>query len=208
MKKKMDTSELETAAGNAVPGEAQTPPGEGTTPTPATAETLNTKEIEDLRSQAAKAGENWDKYLRATADLDNFRKRVVRERQEAAKYANEPILLKLLPVLDNFEKALAAAGTATDQSLQSHLAGLNMIYQQFKTALTEAGLEEINAEKQPFDPHWHEAVSQQETTEVPEGHVIQQLRKGYKLRDRLLRPATVLVARPPAQASTAPSADS
>jgi len=205
MKKKMDSPEPEIVAGSTGPAETQTSPAEDAASAPASGagETLGPKEIDDLRSQAAKAGENWDKYLRATADLDNFRKRVARERQDAAKYAYEPILKKLIPVLDNFEVALAAAGTLTDPSLQPHLAGLNMIHQQFKTALTEAGLEEINAEKQPFDPNWHEAVSQQESSEVPDGHVMQQLRKGYKLRDRLLRPATVVVARPPA----APSSD-
>ena len=84
---------------------------------------------------------------------------------------------------------------AASSSLQS---GINMILQQFKSALTEAGLEEVDATGKPFDPNLHEAVSQQETAEVPEGHVVQQLRKGYKLRDRLLRPASVIIAKKPA----------
>ena len=77
-------------------------------------------------------------------------------------------------------------------------AGIAMIQQQLKNTLAESGLEEIDASGKPFDPTWHEAVSQQETADVPEGHVVQQLRKGYKLRDRLLRPATVIVAKKPA----------
>ena len=72
-----------------------------------------------------------------------------------------------------------------------------MVQQQFKTALADAGLEEVDATGQVFDPNWHEAISQQESAETPEGHVLQQLRKGYKLRDRLLRPATVIVAKHP-----------
>lgn len=160
---------------------------------------LSAHEIRDLQAQAAKAKEHWDNLLRATADFENFKKRVARERQEASKYAHESILKKLIPVLDNFDMALAAAGSAPGGATPTALqAGISMISQQFKSALTEAGLEEIDAANQPFDPHWHEAVSQQETSEVPEGHVLQQLRKGYKLRDRLLRPATVIVAKKPA----------
>jgi molecular chaperone GrpE len=74
-----------------------------------------------------------------------------------------------------------------------------MIHQQLRAALAEAGLEEMDAANKPFDPNWHEAVSQQASTEVPEGQVLQQLRKGYKFRDRLLRPASVVVAKPPAK---------
>ena len=100
-----------------------------------------------------------------------------------------------MPVLDNFDMALSAAQPGSAPSLQT---GIAMIYQQLKKALTDAGLEEVDATGQKFDPNWHEAVSQQETNEIPEGHVVQQLRKGYKLRDRLLRPASVVVAKKPA----------
>jgi molecular chaperone GrpE len=77
-------------------------------------------------------------------------------------------------------------------------AGINMVHQQLKSAMASAGLEEIEASGKPFDPNLHEAISQQETAEVPEGSVVQQVRKGYKLRDRLLRPASVVVAKKPA----------
>ena len=110
------------------------------------------------------------------------------------------MLARFSPVLDNFEMALSAAGTSTDPTAKSLLAGVQMIAQQFRGVLTECGLEEIDAAGKAFDPHFHEAVSQQDSTEVPEGHVLQQLRKGYRLRDRLLRPATVVVARRPASA--------
>jgi molecular chaperone GrpE len=160
---------------------------------------LTPEQIEDLKSRAAKADENWERLLRTTADFENFKKRAAREKQDAIKFANESLIQKLIPLLDNFDMALAAVQNgqtgAASSSLQS---GINMILQQFKSALTEAGLEEVDATGQPFDPNLHEAISQQETAEVPEGHVVQQLRKGYKLRDRLLRPASVIIARKPA----------
>jgi molecular chaperone GrpE len=154
-------------------------------------------EIEALKAEAAKATEYHDKLLRTAADFENYKKRVARERTEAAKYAHEALLLKLIPILDNFDMALAAASSSTEANAQALRDGVAMIHQQFKSALAEAGLEEINAVHQKFDPHLHEAVSQHEVPDVPEGHVAQQLRKGYKLRDRLLRPASVVVAKAP-----------
>lgn len=158
---------------------------------------LTAEAITELKSQAAKAKEHWDQLLRTTADFDNFRKRTARERQDAIKFANESLLQKLIPVLDNFDMAIAAVGDSKDEAVQSLQAGVNMILSQLRGALTEAGLEEIDATGKKFDPNFHEAVSQQETAAVPEGHVVQQLRKGYKLRERLLRPASVIVARKP-----------
>jgi molecular chaperone GrpE len=165
----------------------ETPPQEELTP----------EQIEDLKTRAAKADENWNRFLRATADMENYKKRAAREREEATKFANESLMKRLVPVLDNFDMALAAAGTpgANAQSLQT---GVAMIHQQLRSALTESGLEEVDAAGKPFDPNWHEAVSQQETDDLPEGQVVQQLRKGYKLRDRLVRPATVIVSKKPA----------
>lgn len=160
------------------------------------------EEIEQLRATAAKATENWDKLLRATADFENFKKRAARERQDAISYANAGLLQKLIPVLDNFEMALASTTAAPDAGAQSMQAGVKMIAAQLRAALVESGLEEIDAAGRPFDPNFHEAVSQQETADVPEGHVVQQLRKGYKLRDRLLRPATVIVAKKPSAVPT------
>ena len=159
---------------------------------------LTGAELEQLKDQAAKANEYWEQMLRVAADFENFKKRAARERQETSKYANESLLQKLIPVLDNFDAALAAAGTGQNATLQQLRAGISMIHQQLKTVLTEAGLEEVDASNKTFDPNWHEAVSQQESAEVPEGQVLQQLRKGYKLRDRLLRPASVVVAKKPA----------
>ena len=173
------------------------PPVEAEPLVPLEAATITPEQLEELKARAAKADENWERLLRTTADFDNFKKRVTREKQEAIRYANEGLLQKLVPVLDNFDMALSAAQTGQTEAAQSLQAGINMIYQQLKSALVEAGLEEVDAAGKTFDPNLHEAVSQTETTEVPEGQVLQQLRKGYKLRERLLRPATVVVAKAP-----------
>ena len=165
---------------------------------PAAEPPIGADEIAELKMQAAKAKETYDQLLRTMADFENFRKRTARERQDAVKFANESLLQKLIPVIDNFDMAIAAAATAQDGSAQSLQTGVNMILSQLRSTLTEAGLEEVDATGRPFDPNFHEAVSQQETSEVPEGHVVQQLRKGYRLRERLLRPATVIVAKKPA----------
>jgi molecular chaperone GrpE len=158
---------------------------------------LTPAQFEELKAQAAKAEENWERLLRTTADFDNFKKRAARERTEAAQYASQGLLQKLLPVLDNFEMALTAAQSAQGDKLASFQSGVAMIQQQLKAVLAENGLEEVDATGKPFDPAWHEAVSQQETDTVPEDHVVQQLRKGYKVRDRLVRAASVVVAKKP-----------
>src|ERR1051325_7014043 len=176
--------------------EKQTPENPGEEPLVALEPgTVSPEQLAELKERAAKADEHWERLLRTTADFDNFKKRAAREKQEAIRYANEGLLEKLVPVLDNFDMALAAAQTSSADAAQSLQTGVAMIFQQLKKVLTDAGLEEVDAAGQRFDPNWHEAVSQAESAEVPEGHVVQQLRKGYKLRDRLLRPATVVVAK-------------
>jgi len=158
-------------------------------------DSLTPEQLEELKQRAAKADEHWDRLLRTTADFDNFKKRAAREKQDAIRHANAGLLEKLLPVLDSFEKALAAGQDSS--SAQSLQAGVQMVAQQLKTILAEAGLEEVDAMGKQFDPNLHEAISQQATDSVPEGQVVQQLRKGYRLRERLLRPASVVVAAKP-----------
>jgi len=158
---------------------------------------LAPEQLEELKTRAAKADDHWERLLRTTADFDNFKKRAAREKQDAIRYANEDLLEKLVPVLDNFDAALSAARNNSADDAQSLQTGVAMIFQQLKKVLTESGLEEVDATGQKFDPNLHEAVSQQETADVEDGHVVQQLRKGYKLRDRLIRPATVVVAKNP-----------
>ena len=152
-------------------------------------------ELDELRAKAAKADEHWERLLRQAADFENFKKRAARDRQDAVRLANEGLLAKLIPVLDNFDMAMTAANNAQTGTADALKVGVNMIHSQFKSVMGEAGLEELDATGKPFDPNWQEAVSHQESTEVPEGQVLQQLRKGYKFRDRLLRAATVIVAK-------------
>jgi molecular chaperone GrpE len=174
---------------------------EAETAEPVVVAELTPQQIEELKTRAARADENWERLLRTTADFENFKKRAARERIETAQFASAALLQKLLPILDNFEMAQTAAQTAQGDKLASLQSGIAMIQQQLKSALLETGLEEIDATGKLFDPALHEAVSQQETADVPEGHVVQQLRKGYKLRERLLRPAAVIVAKKPADNS-------
>lgn len=160
--------------------------------------TLSTQEFEELRRQAGQAAEYRDRLLRTAADFDNFRKRTARERQEMLDHAHQALLVKLIPVLDSFEAALAALGKPDQPGRDNLEQGVRLVWQQLRTVLQEAGLTEIDATGQPFDPALHEAVAVEERTDVPDQMVVRQLRKGYKLRDRLLRPASVVVAHPPA----------
>jgi molecular chaperone GrpE len=168
-----------------------------------TAETIITAEqFAELQAKAAKADETWDRYVRLNADFDNFRKRAARDREDGMRSAQERLLNKLLPVIDNFDMAMAATTSAQNTTVESLKAGVQMIQGQLKGVLTDSGVEEIDAMGKPFDPNLHEALSQLESADAPEGTVLQQLRKGYKMRDRLLRPASVVVAKKPATEST------
>jgi molecular chaperone GrpE len=151
-----------------------------------------------LKSKAAKAEENWGLYLRTRADLENYRKRATRERQEAARYACLPLIERLLPVLDGFDMALAAFNQGGQTQMDSMVQGVLLVHGQLKAVLAEVGAQEIDAAGAVFDPAIHEAVAHQESADVPEGHVLQQVRKGYRLHDRLVRPASVVVAKKPA----------
>ena len=189
----MDMSDKEVIEKETEGSSEAAPEGSAPPPKPSPSE----EELAELRDTAAKADHFQQQWLRTAADLDNYKKRAARERQEAIKFANEGLLEKLVPILDNFEMALAAAN-AQNTSVQSLQAGINMIQQQLKAAMADAGLEEVDAMGKVFDPNVHEAISQQESADVPEGQVLQQMRKGYKLRERLLRPASVIVAKKPA----------
>jgi molecular chaperone GrpE len=144
----------------------------------------------DFQAEAAKLK---DLALRARADLDNFRKRSLREKEDAIRYANNGLLEKLLPVIDNFELGLDAARNATDAA--SVLQGMSMVHRQLQDFIRSQGLEEVSAGGEAFDPNKHDAVSQEFSADVPEGQVIRQVRKGYKLKDRLLRAASVIVSK-------------
>ncbi len=131
------------------------------------------------------------------ADFDNLRKRFDRERQEMVVLSNERLIKELLPVIDHLELALtAAAQHKTEKAVQD---GFRLVYDQFLATLTGFGLKPLDAQGQPFDPNFHEAISQQPSNEVPENVVMQQARRGYQLGERLLRPAQVIVSGGPAK---------
>ncbi|WP_366924116.1 nucleotide exchange factor GrpE [Metallumcola ferriviriculae] len=129
-------------------------------------------------------------FLRLQADFDNFRKRSRKEQQEFMRYASQSLIEKLLPVIDNFERALSS----DDSQSQSFKAGIEMIYKQLVGILEQEGLVEIETEGQDFDPNFHEAVMQVKNDECPDNMVIEVMQKGYKLKDKVVRPAMVKVA--------------
>ena len=130
--------------------------------------------------------------MRSSADLDNYRKRVAREKEQDIKYSNARFFEKLIPILDNFELGLDAARAGNDAS--SILSGMDMVLKQLQDFLSGSGVQVVDAMGQQFDPNLHEAIAQ-EASEEPEGIVVRQIRKGFKLHDRLLRPANVIVSR-------------
>jgi molecular chaperone GrpE len=136
-----------------------------------------------------------DLALRSQADFDNYRKRAAREKEEALKYANNSLLERLIPIIDNFELGLAAAGSAGNPPNSPILAGMSMVGKQLGDFLADAGVTPIDATGQTFDPNLHEAIAQEHDPKVPEGKVIRQVRKGFKLKERLLRPANVIVSK-------------
>jgi molecular chaperone GrpE len=156
--------------------------------------------VERGRALEAEAERFRDLALRTQADFENFRKRSIREREDAVKFANGSLLERLIPVIDNFELGLGAA--RAEGAGSPVFKGMEMVARQLSEFLTQSGVEAVEAEGAAFDPNLHEAVGQVESETVPEGCVARQLRKGYRLRERLLRPATVLISKgvPPAQA--------
>ena len=136
-----------------------------------------------------------DLALRAHADLDNFRKRATREKEEAIRYANARLLEAVLPILDNFDLGFQSAREAREAA--AVVSGFEMVRRQLSDWLKEAGVETVEAAGSAFDPSRHEAVSQEPSDTVPAGQVIRQLRPGYILRGRLLRPASVVVSQGP-----------
>jgi molecular chaperone GrpE len=144
--------------------------------------------------------DNWDRYLRAAADLENLRKRQKREMDDARLESKGRVLKEMLPVVDNLERAIehATATAGTNPIVE----GVQLVLRQFMTAFERLDVTPIEAGGQPFDPNLHEAISQQES-DAPPGTVVQVLQRGYKSGDRLLRPALVVVAK--AKAAPAPA---
>ena len=152
--------------------------------------------VDPALEPAAEAEKFRDLALRTAADFDNFRKRAAREKEDSIRYANTSLLGDLLPLIDNFELGLEAAKSTphADAILQ----GLGMVARQFRDFLSSAGLEEVPTEGAAFDANVMESVGHENSDTVPEGRVLRSTRRGYKLRDRLLRPASVFVSHGPA----------
>jgi molecular chaperone GrpE len=139
-----------------------------------------------------------DLALRSQADFENYKKRSAREKEEAVKYANSTLLERLVAIVDNFELGLSAA---REQSEKSPIySGMTLVLKQLNDFLAENGLQPIEAVGETFDPNLHEAIAHEPSSDAPEGTIIRQVRRGYRFKDRLLRPATVVVsAGPPKQ---------
>ena len=147
-------------------------------------------ELKDLQRQQELSARLQDQLLRSRAELENYRKRTQRKTQQQSEAANRDLIESLLPVLDNFDRAVANPG----DSVEALLSGLEMVRKQMIDELSRQGLEKIESLGQPFDPNLHDAVATEQTDEHPENHVVDVLLDGYKLKDRLLRPAMVRVA--------------
>ena len=155
------------------------------------------KELEASREECRK---NWDQFLRTKADLENYRKRAQREKEDLARFANENILREILPVIDNLERAMTHA-SQEGGGAEGLIQGVEMTLSQFQKVLEKFGVTPVSAVGEVFDPSRHEAMGQVESSEVPPNTVAQELQRGYLLNERLLRPALVLVAKAPAQPS-------
>ena len=156
-----------------------------------TGEKQEEKEAESKPDEKAAEEQESERYMRLMAEFQNFKRRAAREKTDIHAYANEKIIGELLPVLDNFERAL---GTSTDDA-EGYAKGMELIFQQLKTALEHAGLSEIKALGEEFDPNVHNAVMTEDSDEHEDGHISKVLQKGYKLKDKVIGPSMVAVVR-------------
>jgi molecular chaperone GrpE len=161
-----------------------------------TAESNSEVELEaKVEAARQEAQLNYDRFLRVSAEFDNYRKRSARETQDFRKYANETLLKELLPVVDTLELAINSAREES-KGQESIVNGIDLTLKEILRVLNKFGVQPIEALNQPFDPVFHQAVVGQESDTHPKNTVIQELQKGYTLHDRLLRPAMVVVAKP------------
>lgn len=149
---------------------------------------------EELSKKAREAEESNSRYLRARADLENYRRRAEQEKSEFATYANESLITEILPVVDNLERAVEHAGEGGGD-VEGLRKGVELTINQLFGVLKKFGLEEVKARGEKFDPELHHAISHDEDPDAPEGTVLEVFQKGYLLKDRLIRPAMVSVAK-------------
>jgi molecular chaperone GrpE len=150
----------------------------------------------DLKTAKAEVAEWQDRFLRKAAELENFRKRSEKEKADSMVLVKSSVLVEFLPIADACERALKIFDEDRNApgSLQQYQEGVELLYRQVLDALSRAGAIAMEAEGKPFDPHRHEALSQEENSDFENGTVVRELRRGYLLRDKLLRPAQVIVA--------------
>ena len=185
-----EKEEKQEAAAEAEPETAEAEPAEEETPqTEKSAETAAEEDNTEAEAKAAEAES--ERYMRLMAEFQNFKRRAAREKSDIHAYANEKIIGELLPVLDNFERALQTESG----DLESYSKGMELIFTQLKTALEHAGLEEIKALGEDFDPNVHNAVMTEDSEEHDDGKISKVLQKGYKLNDKVIRPSMVAVVR-------------
>jgi len=144
-----------------------------------------------LTAKEAEAAANWDKFLRERADLENYRKRVNKEKEELLNYGNKSLIEDILPVLDSLERALAHA---TEDGLGALVEGIRMTHGMLLTTLRKFGVTPVESAGAVFDPAFHQAMAQVPTDDYPANTVVEEYQKGYLLKERLLRPAMVTVA--------------
>ncbi|MEW6187988.1 MAG: nucleotide exchange factor GrpE [Thermodesulfobacteriota bacterium] len=148
-----------------------------------------------LQEKEKEARENYDRYLRLSAELENYKKRMEKEKSDLYKFANENIVKDLLPVLDNLERALEHG--REEETSKALIEGVELTHKSLWTVLEKHGLSRIEALGETFDPNHHEAVMVQEDGQRPDGEVISQMQLGYRLHNRLIRPAMVVVSKKP-----------
>ena len=152
------------------------------------------EEKTDAKSDEAK--EYFSQMQRIQAEFDNYRKRVVKERSELIKSANENLLLEMLPLIDNFQRALMSLEEHVIPENKTFCEGVEMIYRQFVQLVEKNGVKPIETVGKPFDPNFHNAIQQVASSDVPENHIVEEVSKGYTLYEKLLRPSMVIVAKP------------
>jgi len=148
--------------------------------------------VERVKEIEIKAQGNYDLYTRTYAEMENIKKRGNKEREELAKFANESLIKEILPAIDSLEKAISHAHN--DNNLLGLVKGLEMTLGGLMKTLEKSGLREVEAVGKPFDPNFHEAISQQIDDKVAQGHIIMELQKGYLLNERLIRPSMVVIS--------------
>lgn len=193
--------DVESAASDAAAGDVRPEAlPKATAPADAPATNAPTAAEQGLAAQLAaakaEAAATYDKFMRAVADLENFRRRTVREKDELRTIATGRVLEDIFPVLDNLALAVAAA-KQPNADVKSLVGGVEMVLAQLKSALASHGLKEVSPVGQSFDPHQHEAISHEPNADVKAEHVISVVRSGYSLNGRLLRPAAVVVSSGP-----------